>query len=82
VGANLLVNDDGGSSYQLYPSIAMDGSGNFVITWEDERNGNSDIYAQFYKMVRKQAIILSSVMTTMLVLTNIGRHVFFRTTDW
>lgn len=53
VGANLLVNDDGGSSYQLYPSIAMDGSGNFVITWEDERNGNSDIYAQFYKMGEK-----------------------------
>jgi len=48
VGANLLVNDDGGSSYQLYPSIAMDGSGNFIITWEDYRSGNYDIYAQRY----------------------------------
>jgi hypothetical protein len=26
----------------------VDGSGNFIITWEDERNGNADIYAQRY----------------------------------
>jgi|GEM_PF-796401 len=48
-GQNFRVNDDLGSSYQAYPAIAMDGSGNFIITWQDERNGNPDIYAQRYR---------------------------------
>jgi hypothetical protein len=45
-GANFKVNDDAGTANQYYPAIAMDGSGNFVITWQDDRNGNWDIYAQ------------------------------------
>ncbi|MFZ5515210.1 MAG: T9SS type A sorting domain-containing protein [Candidatus Zhuqueibacterota bacterium] len=45
-GTNFKVNDDTGGYYQIYPSIAMDGSGNFVIAWEDDRNGDWDIYAQ------------------------------------
>jgi len=48
LGTNFKVNDDQGSSGQYYPSISTDGSGNFVITWEDQRNGDSDIYAQRY----------------------------------
>jgi len=48
VGANFKVNDDIGTSDQVRPDIAMDGSGNFVVTWDDGRNGNIDIYAQIY----------------------------------
>jgi len=48
VGANFKVNDDAGSSYQDEPSIAMDGNGDFVVAWEDVRNGSFDIYAQRY----------------------------------
>ncbi len=48
-GQNFRVNDDLGSSSQMYPAIAIDGSGNFIITWEDYRNGNPDIYAQRYR---------------------------------
>jgi hypothetical protein len=46
LGVNFRVNDDVGSSRQYLPSIAMDGAGDFVICWTDERNGNGDIYAQ------------------------------------
>jgi hypothetical protein len=47
-GANFKVNDDQGSKWQRSPSISSDGTGNFVITWEDGRSGYSDIYAQRY----------------------------------
>jgi hypothetical protein len=40
------VNEDTGATYKQLPAIAMDDSGNFVITWEDWRSGHSDIYAQ------------------------------------
>ena len=47
--SNFKVNDDQGSSWQYYPSISADGSGNFIITWEDGRSGTTiDIYAQRY----------------------------------
>jgi hypothetical protein len=45
---NFRVTDDEGSSDQVIPSIAVDGKGNMIITWQDERNGHSDIYAQCY----------------------------------
>lgn len=45
-GSNFKVNDDEGSAYQQYPSISMDGTGNFAITWVD--NGDGDIYTQRY----------------------------------
>ncbi|OGC81905.1 MAG: hypothetical protein A2W07_00630 [candidate division Zixibacteria bacterium RBG_16_43_9] len=52
IDSNFKVNDGAGSAYpyQYSPSIAVDvqGSGSFVITWEDGRNGNADIYAQRY----------------------------------
>ncbi|MCD6246577.1 T9SS type A sorting domain-containing protein [candidate division WOR-3 bacterium] len=34
------------NSYQNYPEIITDSSGGGIIVWEDERNGNKDIYAQ------------------------------------
>lgn len=49
LGSNFRVNDDQGSKEQIHASISLDGSGNFVITWWDSRNGyQDDIYAQRY----------------------------------
>jgi len=48
LGNNLKVNDDEGSARQAESAISTDGSGNFVITWEDLRSGDRDIYAQRY----------------------------------
>jgi hypothetical protein len=49
LGINFKVNDDQGSTVQRAPAITIDVSGNFIITWQDERNGNDyDIYAQLY----------------------------------
>jgi hypothetical protein len=48
LGSNFKVNDDAGTASQADPDIAMDGFGNFAITWHDYRNGNYDIYAQRY----------------------------------
>ncbi len=45
-GANFIVNQDSGSAHQNLPSIALVGSGDFIVAWEDERNGYDDIYAQ------------------------------------
>lgn len=45
---NFKVNDDPGTSHQESPAVTVDGSGNFVITWQDYRNGDCDIYAQRY----------------------------------
>lgn len=48
LGPNFRVNDDYESNWQGYPSIAMDADGDFVICWDDGRNGydDRDIYAQ------------------------------------
>ncbi|MBN2089144.1 Ig-like domain-containing protein [candidate division KSB1 bacterium] len=48
VGVNFKVNDDAGFSKQDYPAVAVDVNGNFVVVWQDLRNGNWDIYAQRY----------------------------------
>jgi hypothetical protein len=48
IGPNFKVNDDTGTAYQDNPSVAMDGSGNFVITWSDWRYGSYPIYADIY----------------------------------
>jgi hypothetical protein len=48
LGVNTKVNNDVDSAKQWYPSISMDGAGNFVVVWIDERNGNRDIYFQRY----------------------------------
>jgi len=51
IGSNFKVNDDEGDSDQNIPSIASNSTGNFVVTWEDRRNGNYDIYAQMYSNI-------------------------------
>ena len=33
---------------QVGPNIAIDSSGNYAVTWFDNRNGYGEIYAQFY----------------------------------
>ncbi len=47
-GTNFMVNDDVGTANQEYPSVSMNNAGNFVIVWEDYRNGVADIYSQRY----------------------------------
>ncbi|MCD4683018.1 MAG: hypothetical protein K8R86_07020, partial [Bacteroidales bacterium] len=48
LGINFKVNDDVGNTDQTSPAIAIDSSGNFFIAWEDNRNGDWDIYVQRY----------------------------------
>jgi len=42
------VNESVSDTHQALCAIAIDSSGNFVITWEDRHNSNSNIYAQRY----------------------------------
>ncbi len=48
VGGNFKVNSDTEQAFQLRPDISFDDSGNFIITWEDQRSGEWDVYAQRY----------------------------------
>lgn len=49
IGNNLLINDVPGSIYRhLPPTLSMDINGDFCIAWQDNRNGNYDIYGQMY----------------------------------
>jgi len=47
-GSNFRVNDDAGGVYQQNPAVAMDSAGGFIVVWQDDRNGNDDIFAQRY----------------------------------
>jgi hypothetical protein len=47
-GSDFKVNDDPGVAMNVPPSIAMDGSGRFIITWQDYRHNSPDNYAQKY----------------------------------
>ena len=49
IGNNILVNDVPGSIYRfLPPTLSMNDDGSFCIAWQDNRNGNYDIYGQVY----------------------------------
>jgi hypothetical protein len=49
IGENFMVNKETGNTTQEYPDIAVDTSGNFIIVWEDKRNGQWEIYLQRYQ---------------------------------
>lgn len=44
-GTPTQVSDAGGSSEQSYPDIAVAGNDNIYVVWQDQRNGNWDIYS-------------------------------------
>ena len=50
VGTNIRVNDDGTTSKQKFPSVAIGGNDAIFVVWQDWRNGsypdNPDIYGQ------------------------------------
>jgi hypothetical protein len=48
VTAPMMVNADGGSVSHWVPSVAVEPSAGFLVSWEDYRNGNADIFAQLY----------------------------------
>jgi len=48
LGNNFKVNEEPGNEEQEHPCIAMDGNGNFVIVWSDEKSGDWDIWGQRY----------------------------------
>ena len=48
LGGNFKVNDDTGNTDQTSPDIAVDTNGNFIITWQDNRDGDWDLYVQRY----------------------------------
>ncbi len=46
---DIKANDDAGTSYQSYPSVAVNDSGYILIVWTDNRDGgNYNIYGQLY----------------------------------
>jgi PKD repeat protein len=42
--ANLRANDDTGTAKQQEPEVGLDAVGNLILIWEDQRDGNWDIY--------------------------------------
>jgi len=43
---DVRVSSDTGTAQRWYPAVGVDGSGNAIVVWNDDRNGNGDIYAQ------------------------------------
>ncbi|HQF42912.1 MAG TPA: hypothetical protein PK073_08350, partial [Ignavibacteriaceae bacterium] len=43
-GLNTQVYSSAGNSDKLYPTVSMDMFGNFIIAWQENKNGNWDIY--------------------------------------
>jgi hypothetical protein len=48
LGQEFQVNDNTDDNDQIRPRIACDGNINFIVVWQDMRNGNWDIYGQLY----------------------------------
>jgi hypothetical protein len=45
---DILINDDNSGTDQTSPKVTLGPLGQFVIVWADKRNGQSDIYCQYY----------------------------------
>ncbi|MEO0070499.1 MAG: T9SS type A sorting domain-containing protein [candidate division WOR-3 bacterium] len=54
IGSNFKVNDDSASAHQRTSSIGMERQGNIGIAWDDERNGESDIYFAVFDSLGKE----------------------------
>ncbi len=50
LGANIRVNDDAGAAYQHNPKVTVDGDGDFIVTWYDNRSGRDNIMAQRFNV--------------------------------
>jgi len=48
IAADFRVDQAAGAVDALSPAVAADSSNNFIITWEDRRNGDADIYMRCY----------------------------------
>ena len=46
--SSFKVNNDGQSVDHLYPQVAMEGGGNFVVAWYDRRDAQERIFLQLY----------------------------------
>jgi hypothetical protein len=47
-GSELKINESDSLAFAFNPDVAMDAPGNFVITWQERKDGSEDIYAQRY----------------------------------
>ena len=47
-GGKFQINEETGDEEQEDPEVSVDSSGNFVVVWSDEKNGDWDIYGQRY----------------------------------
>ncbi|MBN2011988.1 T9SS type A sorting domain-containing protein [candidate division KSB1 bacterium] len=49
IGGNTRVNDIVGIATETDVAIAADESGNWMVCWQEERNGTYDVYAQYFR---------------------------------
>lgn len=49
LGDNFMVNEETGYTAQNYPCLAVDNDGNFIIAWQDDRNGPYHVYLQRFQ---------------------------------
>jgi hypothetical protein len=52
VGSSFRANDNPGDSYHGYPVAALAEDGSFAVAWEDTRNGDYDVYLQWFSADR------------------------------
>lgn len=48
IDTNFIINDDLGTEEKFNPDVATDSSGNFVVVWQDSRDGDANIYGQLF----------------------------------
>lgn len=73
---DLKINTDTGSGNQSYPAVALDSENNFYVIWQDDRNGDNDIYAQKYDQDANKLWVADKKINTDVSLTNQDYPVF------